>query len=522
MDDKILYALIAFLVGGIVATIITVLVNSARNKKSINSAEAERAKLIKDGEAQADVLKKNRILEAKEEILKMKEENERDITKRNSQLVQSEQRAKTLEQSLKQKMDNTSRKEVELDKLKKDLTAQLEINTAKHAELQKHQSQQVKQLEVLAGLTAEQAKQQLIESLKDEARSQAANQIKDIADEAKLNASKDAKKIIVQTIQRTASEHAIENSISVFHIDNDEIKGRIIGREGRNIRALEAETGVEFIVDDTPEAIILSCFDPYRREIARLSLHRLVQDGRIHPARVEEVVKKCKRDLEEEIAELGKRTAIDLGIHGLHPEIIRLVGKMRYRSSYGQNLLQHSREVANLCAIMAADLGLNVKLAKRAGLLHDIGKVSEEDPEMPHALLGMKIAERCKENPIICNAIGAHHDEIEMTDIISPIVQACDSISGARPGARREDTEQYLKRLGDLEKLARSNNGVTNAYAIQAGRELRVIVEAERVTDAEADVMSLNIAHKIQTDMTYPGQIKVTVIREKRAVNFAK
>lgn len=522
MDDSKLYALIAFLVGVILATIITVVINSSRNKKNEINAEAEKKKIIAEAESQAEVLRKNKVLEAKEEILKLKEENERDVAKRNGQLVQSEQRAKALEQGLKQKTDNMSRKEVELDKLKKDLTTQLEINKAKHDELQKHQSQQIKQLEVMAGLTAEQAKMQLIESLKDEARAQAANQIKDIADEAKLNASKDAKKIIVQTIQRTASEHAIENSISVFHIDNDEIKGRIIGREGRNIRALEAETGVEFIVDDTPEAIILSCFDPYRREIARLSLHRLVQDGRIHPARVEEVVKKTKRDLEEEIAELGKRTAIDLGIHGLHPELIRLVGKMRYRSSYGQNLLQHSREVANLCAIMAADLGLNVKLAKRAGLLHDIGKVSEEDPEMPHALLGMKIAERCKENPIICNAIGAHHDEIEMTDIISPIVQACDSISGARPGARREDTEQYLKRLGDLEKLARSNNGVTNAYAIQAGRELRVIVEAERVTDAEADVMSLNIAHKIQTDMTYPGQIKVTVIREKRAVNFAK
>ncbi len=522
MDEKILYALIACLGGGIVGTIITVFVNGARNKKEADTAQAEKTKILKDAENEATVLKKNRILEAKEEILKLKEENEKEMVKRNSNVVQSEQRSKALEQSVKQKMDNLSRKEAELEKLKTDLTTQLEINKAKHDDLQKHQSQQIKQLEVMAGLTAEQAKTQLIERLKDEARAQAANSIKDIADEAKLNASKDAKKIIVQTIQRTASEHAIENSISVFHIESDEIKGRIIGREGRNIRALEAETGVEFIVDDTPEAIILSCFDPYRREIARLSLHRLVQDGRIHPARVEEVVKKTKRDLEEEIAELGKRTAIDLGIHGLHPDLIRLVGKMRYRSSYGQNLLQHSREVANLCAIMAADLGLNVKLAKRAGLLHDIGKVSEEDPEMPHALLGMKIAERCKENPIICNAIGAHHDEIEMTDIISPIVQACDSISGARPGARREDTEQYLKRLGDLEKLARSHNGVLNAYAIQAGRELRVIVEAERVSDAESDVMSLNIAHKIQTDMTYPGQIKVTVIREKRAVNYAK
>ena len=522
MEDLMLYALVAFVIGLGLGIGVYYLINSARIKRGKDEAQAEKNRILKEGEIEADALKKTKILEAKEEILKLKEENEKEISRRTAGLQQQEQRVKASEQSLKSKMEQMNRKDGEIEKLRKDLNAQLEINKAKHTELEKHHLQQIKQLETLAGLSAEQAKQQLVESLKEEARAQANIFIKDIADEAKLNAAKESKKIIIQTIQRTAAEHAIENSVSVFHIENDEIKGRIIGREGRNIRALEAETGVEFIVDDTPEAIILSCFDPYRREIARLSLHRLVQDGRIHPGRIEEVVRKTKRDLEEEIAEIGKRTTIDLGVHGLHPELVRLVGKMRYRSSYGQNLLQHSREVANLCAIMAADMGLNVKLAKRAGLLHDIGKVSDEDPEMPHALLGMKLAEKYKENPIVCNAIGAHHDEIEMMDIISPIVQACDSISGARPGARREDTEQYLKRLGDLEALARSHNGVINAYAIQAGRELRVIVESEKVSDADADVMSLNIAQKIQTDFTYPGQIKVTVIREKRAVNFAK
>jgi ribonuclease Y len=525
MDEYLMYAIYAggaLIVGVGIGALIVFLVNKARNEKNKQDANSEKNRIIKEAEIQAEVLKKNKILEAKEEILKLKEEHEKESNRRNSALVQNEQRVKATEQSMKSRLENMNRKEAELEKLRKDLATQMEITKTKQEDLQKHQNQQIKQLETLAGLSAEQAKQQLVESLKDAARAQASIQIKDIADEAKLNAAKESKRIIVQTIQRTAAEHAIENSVSVFNIDNDEIKGRIIGREGRNIRALEAETGVEFIVDDTPEAIILSCFDPFRREIARLSLHRLVQDGRIHPGRIEEVVRKTKRDMEEEIAEIGKRTTIDLGVHGLHPELVRLVGKMRYRSSYGQNLLQHSREVANLCAIMAADLGLNVKLAKRAGLLHDIGKVSDEDAEMPHALLGAKIAERLKENPIVVNAIGAHHDEIEMTDIISPIIQACDSISGARPGARREDTERYLKRLGDLEALARSNNGVINAYAIQAGRELRVIVEAEKVTDAEADMMSLNIAQKIQTDMTYPGQIKVTVIREKRAVNFAK
>ncbi len=381
---------------------------------------------------------------------------------------------------------------------------------------------QVKQLEKIAGLTAEDAKKQVVETIQEEAKTEAQSRIKEIVDEAKLTASKEAKKIVLSTIQRTAAEHAIENSVSVFNIDNDEMKGRIIGREGRNIRALEAATGVEIIVDDTPEAIILSCFDPIRREIARLSLHRLVADGRIHPARIEEVVNKTKKQIEDEIVEIGERTAIDLAIHGLHPELIRMVGRMRYRSSYGQNLLQHSREVANLCATMAAEFGLNVKLAKRAGLLHDIGKVPDDDAETPHALLGMKLAEKYKEHPEVVNAIGAHHDEIEMTSMISPIIQACDAISGARPGARREDSENYMKRLKDLEAMAMSFSGVEKAFAIQAGRELRVMVESDKISDIEAEMISLNLSTKIQTEMTYPGQIKITVIRERRSVNFAK
>jgi ribonuclease Y len=392
----------------------------------------------------------------------------------------------------------------------------------KETEIEKMHRKQVEQLQIIAGLSADDAKNQLVEALKNEAKTEAASHIKDIMDEARLTANKEAKRIVVQTIQRVATEHAVENSVSVFNIENDEVKGRIIGREGRNIRAIEAATGVEIIVDDTPEAIILSCFDPVRREIARLSLHQLVTDGRIHPARIEEVVAKVKRQIDDEIVETGKRTCIDLGIHGLHPELTRMVGRMKYRSSYGQNLLQHSREVANLCAIMAAELGLNVKLAKRAGLLHDIGKVPDDEPELPHAILGMKLAEKYKEKPEVCNAIGAHHDEVEMTSVISPIIQVCDAISGARPGARREIVESYIKRLKDMEALALSHPGVSSTFAIQAGRELRVIVESEKVSDKDAEMLSFNISQKIQNEMTYPGQVKVTVIRETRAVSIAR
>jgi ribonuclease Y len=419
-------------------------------------------------------------------------------------------------------MENSQRKDSELDSLKATLEKQMAAVALKKEEAEKALNNQVKQLEKIAGLTAEEAKKQLISTLHEEARSEAMSKIKDITDEAKLTASKEAKKIILSTIQRTAAEQAIENAVSVFTIESDELKGRIIGREGRNIRALEAATGVEFIVDDTPEAIILSCFDPIRREVARLAMHRLVTDGRIHPARIEEVVAKTKKQIEEEIVEIGERTCIDLQIHGLHPELIRMVGRMRYRSSYGQNLLMHSREVANLCATMAAEFGLNVKLAKRAGLLHDIGKVPDDDAETPHALLGMKLAEKYKEHPEVVNAIGAHHDEIEMTSMLSPIIQACDAISGSRPGARREDTENYMKRLKTLENIALSYNGVEKAFAIQAGRELRVMVESDKISDDAADILSIDLSQRIQKEMTYPGQIKITVIREKRSVNFAK
>jgi ribonuclease Y len=420
------------------------------------------------------------------------------------------------------KSKKTSANKRKLDNLKENLAYQTEILQKKQQEVDKGHKRQLEQLEAISGLKAEEAKAQLVEALKNEAKTAALSHIKDTMDEAKLTANKEAKKIVIQTIQRVATEHAVENSVSVFNIENDEIKGRIIGREGRNIRALEAATGIEIIVDDTPEAIILSGFDPVRREIARLALHQLVTDGRIHPARIEEVVEKVKKQIEDEIVETGKRTTIDLGIHGLHPELIRMVGRMKYRSSYGQNLLQHSREVANLCAIMATELGLNVKLAKRAGLLHDIGKVPDDEPELPHAILGMKLAEKYKENAEVCNAIGAHHDEIEMTSLISPIVQVCDAISGARPGARREIAESYIKRLKDLEALALSYPGVLKTYAIQAGRELRVLVESEKISDKESEQLSFDISQKIQTEMTYPGQIKITVIRETRAVNYAK
>ncbi|HKG06713.1 MAG TPA: ribonuclease Y [Pedobacter sp.] len=486
------------------------------------SAQNKVKKILKDAETNAEILKKDRLLEAKEKFLQMKSEHEQEVNAKNNAINQRENSLKQKEQSLSQKIENAARKEQELDGHKKNLEKQTEITVKKQEEVEILKNQHVKQLETIAGLSADEAKNQLVETMKQEARTQAMIQVKDIVDEAKLTATKEAKKVVIQTIQRTAVEAAIENTVSIFHIESDEIKGRVIGREGRNIRALEAATGIEIIVDDTPEAIILSGFDPVRREIARLALHRLVTDGRIHPARIEEVVAKTKKQIEDEIVEIGERTVIDLGIHGLHPELIRMVGRMRYRSSYGQNLLHHSREVANFCATMAAELGLNAKMAKRAGLLHDIGKVPDDNPELPHAILGMQLAEKYKEHPEICNAIGAHHDEIEMTSMISPIIQACDAISGARPGARREVVESYIKRLKELEELALSYPGVEKTFAIQAGRELRVVVESERVTDQQAELLAADISNRIQTEMTYPGQIKVTVIRETRSVAFAK
>lgn len=486
------------------------------------SAQNKVKKILKDAENNAEILKKNKLLEAKEKFLQLKADHEQEVNARNNTISQRENSIKQKEQSLNQKLENVNKKDQELENLKKNLERQIEASRVKQEEIEKLKLEHITKLEAIAGLSAEEAKNQLVDNLREEARSKAMIQIKDIVDEAKLTASKEAKKVVIQTIQRTATESAIENTVSIFNIENDEIKGRVIGREGRNIRALEAATGVEIIVDDTPEAIILSGFDPVRREIARLALHRLVTDGRIHPARIEEVVAKTKKQIEDEIVEIGERTVIDLGIHGLHPELIRMVGRMRYRSSYGQNLLQHSREVANFCATMAAELGLNVKLAKRAGLLHDIGKVPDDNPELPHAILGMQLAEKYKEHPEVCNAIGAHHDEVEMTSMISPIVQACDAISGARPGARREVVESYIKRLKELEALALSYPGVEKTFAIQAGRELRVVVESERITDAQSEILATDISNRIQTEMTYPGQIKVTVIRETRSVSYAK
>jgi ribonuclease Y len=479
-------------------------------------------KIVSDAEAEAEVIRKEKILQAKERFLQLKTEHEKVINEKNSRIGQAESRITQKEQALSQKLEEAQRKKNEVDAIRGNLTAQLELVEKKSEELAKFHKQQVEQLEAISGFSAEEAKNHLIESLKEEAKTGAMSYVNEILDEAKMTANKEAKRIVVQTIQRVATENAIENAVTVFHIESDEMKGRIIGREGRNIRALEAATGVEIIVDDTPEAIVLSAFDPIRREVARLALHQLVTDGRIHPARIEEMVDKTRKQVEEEILEIGKRTTIDLGVHGLHPELIRLIGKMKYRSSYGQNLLMHSREVANLCAIMASELGLNPKLAKRAGLLHDIGKVPDDEPELPHAILGMKMAEKYKEKPEICNAIGSHHDETEMTTLIAPIVQICDAISGARPGARREVVESYIKRLKELESLALQYPGVMKTYAIQAGRELRVIVGAEKVTDKEAEGLSFEIARKIQNEMTYPGQIKITVIRETRAVNYAK
>lgn len=511
MDTNLIIGLTAFGVGTIIAFFIWEFTLKRKSKR-----------ILKEALSEAEVIKRDKILAAKEKFLQLKAEHEKVITEKNNKLNQSETRFKQKEISFSQKVEDLQRQKNDVDAIRNNLNSQIELVEKKNEELKKLHRQQVEQLEAISGISADEAKAQLIESLKEQAKSEAVSFIAEIMDEAKINANKEAKRAVIQTIQRVATETAVENSVTVFHIDNDEIKGRIIGREGRNIRALESATGVEIIVDDTPEAIVLSAFDPLRRETARLALHQLVSDGRIHPARIEEVVTKVQKQLEEEIVEVGKRTAIDLGIHGLHPELIRLIGKMKYRSSYGQNLLQHSREVANLCAIMATELGLNTKLAKRAGLLHDIGKVPDDEPELPHAILGMKLAEKYKEKPDVCNAIGAHHDEIEMNTLISPIVQVCDAISGARPGARREVVESYIKRLKDLEELALSHPGVLKTYAIQAGRELRVIVGSEKVSDKEAEGLSYEISKKIQDEMTYPGQIKITVIRETRAVSYAK
>ena len=478
--------------------------------------------IIKEAETEAEVIKKNKLLEVKEKFLNKKADLEKEVAQRNQKIQQAENKLKQREMVLNQKNEELQRKRNETEAIKENLDAQLVIIEKKKEELDNLQAQEREKQETISGLSAEEAKERLVESLKEEAKTQAQSYINDIMDDAKLTANREAKRIVIQSIQRVATETAIENSVTVFHIESDEIKGRIIGREGRNIRALEAATGVEIVVDDTPEAIVLSAFDPVRREIARLALHQLVTDGRIHPARIEEVVAKVRKQVEDEIIETGKRTTIDLGIHGLHPELIRIIGKMKYRSSYGQNLLQHARETANLCAVMASELGLNPKKAKRAGLLHDIGKVPDEEPELPHALLGMKLAEKYKEKADICNAIGAHHDEVEMTSLLAPIVQVCDAISGARPGARREIVEAYIKRLNDLEQLAMSYPGVTKTYAIQAGRELRVIVGADKIDDKQTESLSTEIAKKIQDEMTYPGQVKITVIRETRAVSFAK
>ncbi|MBQ9435352.1 MAG: ribonuclease Y [Bacteroidales bacterium] len=509
------YILIAAVVGiGIGILIANTILKNALTKRS--------QQLLKDAEEKGEIIKKEKILQAKEKFLQLNSEYEKNIQERNSVVAKNENRLKQKEQVLNQRLEEVAKKENENNQLNDTLKGQMSALDKKRKEVEINLSKSVEQLEKISGMTAEQAKKQLIDSMKEEAMAEAAVTSREIIDEAKLSANAEAKKIVIETIQRTATENAIENSVSVFHIDNDEVKGRIIGREGRNIKALESLTGVEIIIDDSPETIILSGFDPVRREIARLSLHKLVTDGRIHPARIEEVVAKTEKQIEQEILEIGKRTCIDLGIHGINIELIRLVGKMRYRSSYGQNLLQHSIEVANLCATMAAELGLNPKKAKRAGLLHDIGKVPDQEPDLPHALYGMKLAEKYKEKPDICNAIGAHHDEIEMSSMISPIVQVCDSISGARPGARREIVEDYIARLNKLESMASSYSGVLNCYAIQAGRELRVIVNADKVSDNDAQQISLDLSKRIQSEMTYPGQVKVLVIRETRAVNYAK
>ena len=511
MVVTIIATLVALVLGGVLGFFIFRYVITGKYNEMIAAANKE-----------AEVVKEKKLLEVKEKFLNKKAELEKEVQQRNSRIQQSENKLKQREISLNQRQEELGRRKQEVEQNNQRVENEKKLLALKQQELEKMQRQEQEKLEDLSGLSAEEAKQRLIESLKDQARLDAASYVNEIMDDAKLNANQQAKKIVIQTIQRVATETAIENSVSVFHIDNDEVKGRIIGREGRNIRALEAATGVEIVVDDTPEAIVISAFDPVRREVCRLALHQLVADGRIHPARIEEVVAKVKKQLENEIIETGKRTAIDLGIHGLHPELIRIIGKMKYRSSYGQNLLQHARETANLCAVMASELGLNPKKAKRAGLLHDIGKVPDEESELPHALYGAKIAEKYKEKPDICNAIGAHHDEMEMNTLLAPIVQVCDAISGARPGARREIVEAYIKRLNDLEAIAMSYPGVTKTYAIQAGRELRVIVGADKMNDEESTKLSDEIATKIQNEMTYPGQVKITVIRETRSVAYAK
>ena len=513
-------------IAGLATILLSILVGSMLYKRRIRKNEesaTDKAKLIvKEAELQAENIKKDKIIEAKEKLLKMKQEFEDEANRKKNQIIANEQKVKQREAQLNKELEQVKRKEVDLDEERQSLAQQHDLVKKRKEELDKFNAQKVAVLENISKLTADQARDQLVESMKEEAQTKASSYIKEIMEQAKLSATKESKKIIIETIQRTASEQAVENCVSVFNLESDDIKGKIIGREGRNIRTLEAATGVEFIVDDTPEAIIISGFDPVRREIARLSLHRLVQDGRIHPARIEEIVAKTTKNIEDEVNEIGEKTVIDLGIHGLHPELVKMIGRMRFRSSYGQNLLQHSREVANLCAIMAAELGLNVKQAKRAGLLHDIGKVWPEELEKPHAIVGMELAQKYKEHPVICNAIGAHHDEIEMTSLISPIIQACDAISGARPGARREVMEQYMKRLKELEQVGLSFEGVEKCYAIQAGRELRVIVDAEKATDERAGQLSFDISQKIERDMQYPGQIKVTVIREMRSVAYAK
>ena len=512
-------SLLIYVLVGIAAAAIGLAIGVAIQK---SSARSQAKTIIEEAQQESEMIKQKKLLEAREEELQIKAEAEKQANQRLTKIQAVEARIKQRELQLNQQQGDIARRRNENEAIKANLDAQAQVLESQKTELDKLTRTAQDTLEHISGLSADEAKEKLIESLRDEAKTAAASYINDIMDEAKLTANKEAKRIVVQSIQRVATETAIENSVTVFHIDSDEIKGRIIGREGRNIRALEAATGIEIIVDDTPEAIVLSGFDPVRREIARLALHQLVADGRIHPARIEEVVAKVRKQIEEEIVETGKRTAIDLGIHGLHPDLIRLVGKMKYRSSYGQNLLQHSRETANLCAIMASELGLNPKKARRAGLLHDIGKVPDEEPELPHALLGMKLAEKYKEKPEICNAIGAHHDEIEQTTLLAPIVQVCDAISGARPGARREIVEAYIKRLNDLEQLALSYPGVIKTYAIQAGRELRVIVGADKIDDIETEKLSAEIAKRIQDEMTYPGQVKITVIRETRSVSFAK
>lgn len=515
MDTPTLITIIASIValglGYVIAIVIT---------KSVQKNKA--AEILKKAEEEGEITKEKKILQAKEKFIQLKSEHDKFVNEKNKSIADTENRLKQKEQQLTNKTEDYKRKETEIENIKKDILDQKEILEKRRQDVEKLHIRQVQQLEALSNLSKEDAKAQLVEALKAEAKTNALSYIQEIMEEAKLNATKEAKKVVLQTIQRVGVESSVENAITVFNIESDEIKGRIIGREGRNIRALEAATGVEIVIDDTPEAIVLSCFDPIRREIARLALHQLVMDGRIHPARIEEVVEKVKKQIEEEIMEIGKRTTIDLGIHGLHSDLIRHVGKMRYRSSYGQNLLQHSREVANLCSIMAAELGLNPKIAKRAGLLHDIGKVPDGESEIPHAIYGMKLAEKYKEKPEICNAIGAHHDEVEMTSLYAPIVQVCDAISGARPGARREMTENYIKRIKELESLAMEYPGVLKSYAIQAGRELRVMVESDKVTDLESDNLAFTISNRIQTEMTYPGQVKVTVIRERRSVAVAK